>query len=62
MTGSEAWKQSGAQDKQEAISNMKEAGQNRDPSQQGFGRAEELAGKAVGCEGMEQEGQESKQK
>ena len=39
---------------------MKAAGQNRDAQTQGFGRVEEVAGKAVGCEGMEREGAESK--
>lgn len=39
---------------------MKAASQNRDPQQSGMGKAEELAGKAVGCEGMENEGQASK--
>lgn len=38
---------------------MKQAGENRDPSQ-GYGKAEELAGKATGCEGMEKEGAASK--
>lgn len=39
---------------------MKAASANRDPKQQGFGKVEELAGKAVGCEGMESEGAQSK--
>ena len=39
---------------------MKAAGENRDGQTQGFGKVEELAGKAVGCEGMEKEGVESK--
>ncbi|KXT11720.1 hypothetical protein AC579_6971 [Pseudocercospora musae] len=60
VTGSEAWKNSGASDKQEGIDAMKAASANRDPSQSGFGKAEEIAGKAVGCEGMEREGEESK--
>ena len=38
---------------------MKAAGENRDSSQ-GFGKAEEIAGKVAGCEGMEREGKESK--
>lgn len=38
---------------------MREATQNRDTSS-GFGKAEEMAGKAVGCEGMEKEGAASK--
>lgn len=39
---------------------MKQASENRDPNQSGFGKAEEVAGKAVGCEGMENEGQQSR--
>ncbi len=39
---------------------MKAASQNRDPNASGFGKAEEMAGKAVGCEGMESEGAQSK--
>jgi len=38
---------------------MKAASANRDPQQQGFGKVEELAGKAAGCEGMEKEGAQS---
>lgn len=38
---------------------MKAASQIRDANT-GLGRAEELAGKAVGCEGMEKEGAQSK--
>ena len=38
---------------------MKAASAARDPQQQGMGKVEELAGKAVGCEGMEKEGAES---
>lgn len=39
---------------------MKAASANRDPQQDGYGKVEEVAGKAVGCEGMENEGAESK--
>lgn len=39
---------------------MKDAGEQRKSGQQGMGKAEELAGKAVGCEGMENEGAQSK--
>jgi len=38
---------------------MKAAGEQRNASQQGLGKTEELAGKAFGCEGMEREGQAS---
>jgi hypothetical protein len=60
VTGSKAWQDSAAKDKQQGIDDMKTASANRDPNQSGFGKAEELAGKAVGCEGMEKEGAESK--
>lgn len=40
---------------------MKQASANRDPNQDGYGKVEEMAGKAAGCEGMEKEGAESKQ-
>lgn len=39
---------------------MKQAGEQRDPSS-GLGKAEEIAGKVTGCEGMEKEGAASKQ-
>ncbi|KAH9870817.1 hypothetical protein IAQ61_006296 [Plenodomus lingam] len=60
VTGSEAWKSSGAQDKEHAIGDMKAASANRDPSTQGMGGLEEKAGNLVGCEGMQKEGAESK--
>lgn len=60
VTGSEEWQKSGQQDKQAGIDAMKAASENRDSTQSGFGKVEEIAGKAVGCEGMENEGQESK--
>lgn len=39
---------------------MKSASQNRDPARDGYGKAEEVAGKLTGCEGMEKEGGQSK--
>lgn len=39
---------------------MKAASANRDPQTDGYGKAEELAGKVAGCGGMEKEGAESK--
>jgi hypothetical protein len=60
VTGSEDWKSTGQQEKQAAIDGMKAASENRDPQQSGMGKVEEIAGKAVGCEGMEKEGAESK--
>jgi len=38
---------------------LKEAGEQRDPHQ-GYGKAEEIAGKLSGCEGMQKEGAASK--
>ena len=60
MTGSEPWKSSGVQDKEQAVDAMKAASANRDPAQQGYGGIEQKAGSLVGCEGMEKEGAESK--
>lgn len=61
MTGSAAWTDSGATDKQAGIEGMKAASANRDPATDGYGKAEEIAGKLTGCEGMEKEGAESRQ-
>lgn len=61
VTGSEEWKSSGQSDKQAGIDAMKQASSDRDPNQSGFGKVEEQAGKLVGCEGMEKEGEQSKQ-
>ncbi|CAK4028655.1 Hypothetical predicted protein [Lecanosticta acicola] len=60
VTGSAEWQQSGEHDKKAGVDAMKAASANRDPNATGFGKAEELAGKAVGCEGMEEEGKQSK--
>ncbi|OBS25326.1 hypothetical protein FPOA_05859 [Fusarium poae] len=63
ITGSEPWKASGEQDKAAGLADMKKAGELRaqsDPNNQnGYGKAEELAGKLTGCQGMEREGHES---
>ncbi|EON67411.1 hypothetical protein W97_06664 [Coniosporium apollinis CBS 100218] len=56
VTGSEAWKQSGAEQKEQAINDMKAASEGRDPSASGWGKPEEVIGKVTGCEGMQQEG------
>ncbi|KAL9090888.1 MAG: hypothetical protein Q9165_005096 [Trypethelium subeluteriae] len=61
VTGSDSWQQSGEQQKEQGVQEMKAAGEARDPQSQGFGKVEELAGKAAGCEGMEKEGAQSKQ-
>ncbi|KAL4732223.1 hypothetical protein ACLX1H_001233 [Fusarium chlamydosporum] len=63
ITGSEPWKASGEQDKAAGLADMKKAGELRaqnDPNNEhGFGKAEEIAGKLTGCQGMEREGHES---
>jgi hypothetical protein len=41
---------------------MKAASETRDASAQGYGKAEEIAGKAVGCDGMVKEGDASAKK
>jgi len=56
ITGSTEWKESGHQQKQDAIENMKAANEGRDPASSGYGKVEEIAGKVAGCEGMEKEG------
>lgn len=61
VTGSHAWKSSGEQDKAAGLSTMQKAGETRDASQ-GYGKFEELAGKATGCEGMQKEGAASSKK
>lgn len=53
---------SGQQDKAHAQAAMKKAAEHRDPKQHGYGRAEEIAGKAFGCQGMQQEGAASSPK
>lgn len=62
VTGSEEWKKSGEEQKNAGIEEMKEAGKARDQdsAQHGLGGVEKLAGQAVGCEGMEKEGEQSK--
>ncbi|KAI5370104.1 hypothetical protein Slin15195_G009820 [Septoria linicola] len=62
VTGNSAWQRSADHDKSAGVNAMKAASANRDPDQQGLGKVEELAGKAVGCEGMQQEGAESANK
>lgn len=60
MTGSQEWKSSGEADKQAGVDGMKQASANRDPERSGYGKVEEVAGKVVGCDGMEEEGAQSK--
>ncbi|KUI63741.1 hypothetical protein VM1G_10501 [Cytospora mali] len=59
VTGSQAWTASGEQAKAHAVSDMKAASEARDASSHGYGKVEEVAGKAVGCEGMVREGETS---
>ncbi|KAF9740470.1 hypothetical protein PMIN06_007649 [Paraphaeosphaeria minitans] len=61
VTGLPNWKSSGQEDKTAAVDAMKKASENRDPSQ-GMGGIEEKAGNLVGCEGMQKEGADSKNK
>ncbi|KAL7792129.1 hypothetical protein V8C37DRAFT_402541 [Trichoderma ceciliae] len=61
ISGSQAWSASGAQDKAVGLEAMKKAGEKRDPNQ-GYGKAEEWAGKLTGCEGMQKEGAASSAK
>ncbi|KAM0722910.1 hypothetical protein Q7P37_001108 [Cladosporium fusiforme] len=60
-TGSSAWTSSAEADKQSGIDAMKAASADRDANRDGYGKAEELAGKVAGCEGMEKEGAQSKE-
>lgn len=64
LTGSAAWTDSGAEQKQAGMDEMKAAGEKRDqdPQNHGMGKTEEIAGKLTGCEGMEKEGAASTQK
>ncbi|KAK5123056.1 hypothetical protein LTR85_003252 [Meristemomyces frigidus] len=61
VTGSEPWKSSAETDKTAGIDAMKQASANRDPQKDGYGKVEAMAGKVTGCEGMEKEGEQSKQ-
>ena len=60
--GSAAWSESGAQQKQAGIDEMKAAGEQRkqDPQGHGMGKPEQLLGQVTGCEGMEKEGEASR--
>ena len=59
--GNEEWRSSGAEQKDAAINEMRQAGEQREePSKNStMGKMEESVGKAVGCEGMENEGQKA---
>lgn len=61
MTGSKPWQDGGKQDTAADIEEMKAAnGQNStDPAPSSIGgKIDKAAGQAVGCEGMESEGEE----
>ncbi|KAG7288152.1 hypothetical protein NEMBOFW57_007677 [Staphylotrichum longicolle] len=60
LTGSQSWSTSGEQDKAHARAALQAAVEHRDPAKAGYGRAEEIAGKLTGCEGMKHEGAASK--
>ncbi|KAM0703010.1 hypothetical protein Q7P35_010442 [Cladosporium inversicolor] len=61
VTGSETWNVSAETVKADGIDAMKAASKQRDAQRDGYGKVEELAGKAAGCEGMEKEGAQSKE-
>jgi uncharacterized protein YjbJ (UPF0337 family) len=58
ITGSEAWKDSGVQDKQEAVEKMRAANQGPSDSSLISGTTEKKIGNMVGCEGMVHNGEE----
>ncbi|KAL2256172.1 hypothetical protein VTK26DRAFT_2081 [Humicola hyalothermophila] len=60
LVGSQAWRDSGEHDKAHARAALQAAVEHRDPAKSGYGRAEEIAGRLTGCEGMRHEGAASK--
>ncbi|KAI0603060.1 hypothetical protein F4775DRAFT_10746 [Biscogniauxia sp. FL1348] len=62
LTGSQAWTTSGEQAKSHAVDSMKAAGEARDASSRGYGRAEQKMGEMTGCKGMMKEGAASAKK
>ena len=62
VTGSQAWKDSGVHDKQEAVDKMKAANQGPSDSSLISGATEKKIGNMVGCEGMVQNGEEKEHK
>jgi len=58
ITGSQAWKDSGAHDKQEAVDEMRAANQGPSDSSLISGNTEKKIGNMVGCEGMVHNGEE----
>lgn len=59
LTGAESWKESGQQNQSAGKQEMQAAGEARSDST-GYGKPEEVLGKAVGCEGMQEEGARTK--
>jgi uncharacterized protein YjbJ (UPF0337 family) len=62
VTGSQAWKDSGAHDKQEAVDQMRAANQGPSDSSTISGATEKKIGNMVGCEGMVHNGEEKEKK
>jgi uncharacterized protein YjbJ (UPF0337 family) len=62
VTGSQAWKDSGAHDKQEAVDQMRAANQGPSDSSTISGATEKKIGNMVGCEGMVHNGEEKEEK
>ena len=72
VTGSKTWQQSGHEDKQQAVDEMRSASGDREEAQKRRaasggswvakeGAVEAAVGKLSGCEGMRQEGEMKKQ-
>jgi uncharacterized protein YjbJ (UPF0337 family) len=62
VTGSQAWKDSGAHDKQEAVEKMRAANQGPSDSSLISGSMEKKMGNMVGCEGMVHNGEEKEKR
>ena len=62
VTGSQAWKDSGARDKQDAVDKMNAANQGPSDSSPISGSTEKKIGQMVGCEGMVHNGEEKEHK
>ncbi|KAL2120332.1 hypothetical protein VTJ04DRAFT_4358 [Mycothermus thermophilus] len=62
ITGSRSWREAGDQEKAHARASLQAAVEHRDPAKSGYGRAEEIAGRLTGCEGMRHEGAASRSK
>lgn len=62
LTGSQAWKDSGIHDKQEAVESMRAANEGTTDSSLISGTTEKNIGSAVGCPGMIHNGEEKEKK